>query len=170
MKFDRRAFRNALGHFPTGVVIVTAPAPGREPVAMTVSSFNAVSLDPPLVLFSIDRGAPSLPVLLDAPSFGINVLRREQKELSGRFSHAKGSKWDGIEPQLGTTGCPLIKECLAGFECEHFAAHEAGDHIIIVGRVVRFEIASDGDPLVFFRGAYHDIAASQGRIAEGVQA
>ena len=78
MEWDRRAFRNALGHFPTGVVIVTAPAEGQEPVAMTVSSFNAVSLDPPLVLFSIDRGAPSLPVLLGAPSFGISVLRREQ--------------------------------------------------------------------------------------------
>jgi flavin reductase (DIM6/NTAB) family NADH-FMN oxidoreductase RutF len=170
MEWDRRAFRDALGHFPTGVVIVTAPAEGQEPVAMTVSSFNAVSLDPPLILFSIDRGAPSLPVLLRAPSFGISVLRREQKELSGRFSHGKGSKWEGIEPQLGASGCPLIKQCLAGFECEHFAAHEAGDHIIIVGRVLRFEIASEGEPLVFFRGAYHDIAAPQGQLAQGEQA
>lgn len=170
MKFDRRAFRTALGHFPTGVVIVTAPVEGGEPLAMTVSSFNAVSLDPPLVLFSVDRGAPSLRHLLAARSFGISVLRREQSELSGRFSHAKGRKWDGIEPDLGMTGCPLIKQCLATYECEHFAAHEGGDHLIIIGRVVRFEIAPEGEPLVFFRGAYHGIAAGDADGLKGAKA
>jgi flavin reductase (DIM6/NTAB) family NADH-FMN oxidoreductase RutF len=159
MEFDAIAFRNALGHFPTGVVVVTAPAEGREPVAMTVSSFNAVSLDPPLVLFSIGTGAPSLPTLLAAERFGISVLRHDQSDLSNRFSHAKGEKWNGIEPHLGETGCPLIAPSLATFECVPFAVHEGGDHLVVIGRVLHFNIAPGGEPLVFFRGKYHAIAA-----------
>jgi len=159
MAFDAREFRNALGHFPTGVVLVTAPVDGREPLAMTVSSFNSVSLDPPLVLFSIARTAPSLAALLAAPRFAISVLRHDQSDLSTRFAFARDEKWDGVEPVLGETGCPLIRPCLASFECTHFAHHEGGDHLIIVGRVERFDTAPEGDPLVFFRGSYHHIAA-----------
>ena len=159
MEFDTRAFRNALGHFATGIVVVTAQAEKREPVAMTVSSFNAVSLDPPLVLFSIGREAPSLPTLLAAESFGISVLRQDQSELSNRFSHAKDKKWSGLDPLLGRTGCPLIAPSLATFECAHFATHDGGDHIIIIGCVLSFEVGSEGEPLVFFRGKYHAIAA-----------
>jgi flavin reductase (DIM6/NTAB) family NADH-FMN oxidoreductase RutF len=158
MKFDQRAFRNALGHFPTGVVVVTALTEGREPIAMTVSSFNAVSLDPPLVLFSIGRAAPSLSALLAAENFGISVLRHDQTDLSSRFAGGRGEKWAGIDPVLGETGCPLIGPCLATFECAPFAVHEGGDHLIVVGRVLRFEIAEEGEPLVFFRGGYHAIA------------
>lgn len=159
MNFDPKAFRNALGHFPTGVVVVTSLAEGREPVAMTVSSFNAVSLDPPLVLFSVSRAAPSLAALLETQTFGVSVLRHDQSDLSNRFSHAKGEKWDGIDPQYGETGCPLIAPCLATFECSIFATHDGGDHLIIVGRVLRFESAAEGAPLVFFRGQYHAISA-----------
>jgi flavin reductase (DIM6/NTAB) family NADH-FMN oxidoreductase RutF len=158
MQFDQRAFRNALGHFPTGVVVVTALTEGREPIAMTVSSFNAVSLDPPLVLFSIGRAAPSLPALLAAENFGISILRHDQTDLSSRFAGGRGEKWAGIDPVLGETGCPLIGPCLATFECAPFAVHEGGDHLIVVGRVLRFEIAEEGEPLVFFRGGYHAIA------------
>jgi flavin reductase (DIM6/NTAB) family NADH-FMN oxidoreductase RutF len=161
MGFDQRAFRNALGHFPTGVVVVTAHAGDQEPVAMTVSSFNAVSLDPPLVLFSIGKTAPSLPILLDAETFGISVLDQSQQHLSRRFSGAMGEKWKGIDPIRGETGCPLIGPCLATFECSPFAVHEGGDHLIIIGRVDRFEIAPQGAPLVFFRGQYHALASAQ---------
>lgn len=159
MAFDQRAFRNALGHFPTGVVVVTADTEGGEPIAMTVSSFNAVSLDPPLVLFSVGRTAPSLSALLAARNFGISVLRDDQSELSRRFAGGRGEKWAGIDPRLGQTGCPLIGPCLAAFECAPFAVHEGGDHLIVVGHVLRFEIAEGGEPLVFFRGGYHVIAA-----------
>jgi flavin reductase (DIM6/NTAB) family NADH-FMN oxidoreductase RutF len=158
MEFDQRAFRNALGHFPTGVAVVTASDPNGDPIAMTVSSFNAVSLDPPLVLFSVARSALSLDKLLAAESFGISVLRHDQTELSGRFAHARSPKWSGLEPQVGETGCPLIGPCLAVFECTPHATHDGGDHLIIVGRVVRFEIAPEGEPLVFFRGGYHAIS------------
>lgn len=158
MAFDQRAFRNALGHFPTGVVVVTAQTEGRDPIAITVSSFNAVSLDPPLILFSVGRNAQSLPALLAAKNFGVSVLRADQSDLSSRFAGGRGEKWAGIDPVLGETGCPLIGPCLAAFECTPFAVHEGGDHLIVVGRVLRFEIADEGEPLVFFRGGYHAIA------------
>jgi flavin reductase (DIM6/NTAB) family NADH-FMN oxidoreductase RutF len=161
MLLDQRAFRHALGHFPTGVVVVTAENPDGDPIAMTVSSFNAVSLDPPLVLFSIGKAALSLPSLLAAGHFGISVLRGDQSDMSGRFATARGAKWAGLQPARGATGCPLIGPCLASFECDHYATYEGGDHVIIVGRVLQFELASEGEPLVFFRGAYHALANLQ---------
>lgn len=160
VQFDQRAFRNALGHFPTGVAVVTAHAGALSPVAMTVTSFNAVSLEPPLVLFSIRRDAASLPSLLAADSFGISVLRQDQSALSSRFANGRSEKWAGIEPVRGTTGCPLVGPCLASFECVPFAVHEGGDHRIIIGRVVSFEMAGEGAPLIFFRGRYHAIAGA----------
>lgn len=158
MAFDARAFRDALGLFPTGVAVVTAPAEGYDPVAITVSSFNSVSLDPPLILFSVRRDLPSLSSLLTAGSFGVSILRQEQSDLSSHFAGGRGAKWAGIEPVRGATGCPLIGSCLAAFECTPFAVHEGGDHLIVVGRVVRFEFVESGEPLVFFRGRYHGIA------------
>ncbi|WP_414899703.1 flavin reductase family protein [Sphingomonas flavalba] len=158
MTFDQRAFRDALGRFPTGVVVVTAHVEGGDPIALTVSSFNAVSLEPPLVLFSISKAAASLPVLLAAPHFGVSVLRHDQSELSSRFAGRRDTKWVGLEPTRGVTGCPLIDPCLAAFECAPHAVHEGGDHLIIVGRVLEFETRQDGAPLVFFRGGYHAIA------------
>jgi flavin reductase (DIM6/NTAB) family NADH-FMN oxidoreductase RutF len=158
MPFDQRAFRNALSHFPTGVAVVTAPAEGQDPIAITVSSFNSVSLDPPLILFSIHRHLYSLETLLQAERFGVSVLRQEQHHLSSRFAGRQGAKWADVAPVQGETGCPLIGSCLASFECAPFAVHEGGDHLIIVGRVLRFATAEEGVPLVFFRGAYHAIA------------
>jgi flavin reductase (DIM6/NTAB) family NADH-FMN oxidoreductase RutF len=159
MNIDPYAFRDALGHFPTGVTVVTAHASGRDPVAMTVSSFNSVSLDPPLILFSVSRSAPSLQALLDADTFGVSVLRREQTDLSGRFAGMASDKWTGVQCRMGESGCPLIGPCLATFECAPFGVHEGGDHLIIVGRVLCFETADEGEPLVFFRGKYHQIAS-----------
>lgn len=158
---EPRALRNALGHFPTGVTVVTAPNPDGDPVAMTVSSFNAVSLDPPLVLFSIGREALSLPTLLAAEHFAVSVLRGDQSELSSRFAHPKGAKWAGLEPRRGVTGCPLAGQGLAVFECVPHAVYEGGDHLIIVGRVLSFEVAEEGEPLIFFKGGYHSIAVDR---------
>ena len=158
MASDQRSFRSALSQFPTGVTVVTAPNADGDPLAMTVSSFNAVSLDPPLVLFSVRRTAYSLPTLLAAEHFAVSVLRGDQTELSARFARPEGSKWAGLEPRIGATGCPLAGEGLATFECAPHAVHDGGDHVIVVGRVLSFEVADEGDPLVFFRGNYHSIA------------
>lgn len=158
MLSDQQSFRHALGHFPTGVAVVTAATPDGDPAAMTVSSFNSVSLDPPLVLFSVGRMASSLLPLMAAEHFGISILRGDQREVSARFSGSRGEKWNGLSPTLGRTGCPLIRPSLATFECSMYATYEGGDHLIIVGKVEQFEIAEDGEPLVFFRGGYHGLA------------
>lgn len=154
MEDEQRQFRNALGCFATGVTVVTAPAASGDPIGMTVSSFNSVSLDPPLVVFSIGRWAHSLEVLQDSPSYAVNVLGRDQMELSNRFARPGTDKWHGVNWKEGTHGVPLLDGAIATFECEPFAVHEGGDHLVFLGRVTRYESVPAGEPLVFFRGGY----------------
>jgi flavin reductase (DIM6/NTAB) family NADH-FMN oxidoreductase RutF len=162
--FDSRRFRDALGQFPTGIVVVTADAPSGERIGMTVSSFNSVSLDPPLVLFSVLRRANSFAAWQGVTRYAINVLSEEQEELSNRFARAMGDKWVGLPPLRGEAGLPILPNTLATFECEAFARHEGGDHEIFVGRVlaVRDNVAKRGRPLVFFDGRYRRVAQSDG--------
>ena len=127
---------------------------------MMVSSCNEVSLDPPLVLFRVRRSALSLPILLAAEHFAVSVLRGDQSEVSLRFARGGAGKWEGLEPRRGATGCPLAGGGLATFECAPYAIHEGGDRLIIVGRVLAFEATDQGEPLVFFRGDHHAIAAT----------
>ena len=153
--FDSPAFRRALGQFATGVAVVTAHDPAGEPVGLTISSFNAVSLSPPLVLFSVQRKAYALGALRRAKGYAVNILSEGQQHLSQRFSRALDSgRWAVAPHALGRTGAPLIHGALARFECEPHAVHDGGDHLIFVGRVVGFETAEGDAPLVFFRGAY----------------
>ena len=149
-----REFRRALGQFATGVAIVSAPGPQGEPIGMTISSFNSVSLDPPLVLFSVARNARSLAALSVAEGYAINVLSEEQQPLSNRFARPATDKWSSVRYAEGVTAAPLIEDTLACFECRPYAQYDGGDHVIFVGRVVHFRLASDGEPLVFFRGRY----------------
>ncbi|SHI98324.1 NADH-FMN oxidoreductase RutF, flavin reductase (DIM6/NTAB) family [Roseomonas rosea] len=155
--FDPRALRHALGQFATGVAIVTAPG-AEAPVGMTISSFNSVSLDPPLVLFSVARSAHSLPALLDAPGYAIHVLGREQEETSGRFARALAGKWQGIGHRPGLHDAPLLDGALAHFECAAHARHDGGDHVIFLARVLRFSLRDAGEPLIFFRGRYRALS------------
>lgn len=150
---DLRAFRDALGCFATGVTIVTTRAPDGAPVGFTANSFSSVSLDPPLVLFSLHRQALSLAAFQAAPGFAINVLREDQGALSTRFASPAGDKWGDIAHRSGESGSPLLEEALARFDCVRHAVHEGGDHLIFVGRVLRFE-AREGRPLLFCRGRY----------------
>lgn len=153
-----QAFRRALGEFATGVAIVTARGRGQDLVGMTMSSFNSVSVDPPLVLFSVDRKALSLPAMLDAKGFAVNVLSREQENISNQFARALSNKWDQVKTRVGHAEAPLISGALAHFECEPYANYDGGDHVIFVVRVVR-HAAHPGAPapLIFFRGRYRDI-------------
>ena len=151
---EERAFRDALGMFATGVTVVTAAGDSGEPVGLTVSSFNSVSLDPPLVLFSIDREALSLAALRRAPGYAVSVLSADQIELSRRFASAGADKWTGLDLEFGFGGAPLIPGAIAAFECRPYATHEGGDHEIFVGQVVGHRIAPFAAPLVFFGGQY----------------
>jgi flavin reductase (DIM6/NTAB) family NADH-FMN oxidoreductase RutF/DNA-binding MarR family transcriptional regulator len=154
---DPRAFRDGLGYFATGVVVVTAEAPNGNRVGLTISSFNSVSLDPPLVLFSIARNVQSLVDLEGSHRYAVNILRSDQRELSDRFSRRGTDKWSDVQVRRCKNGCPRLDQSLAAFECVPYATYDGGDHVIFVGRVVHFETSSTGRPLLFFRGAYANV-------------
>lgn len=158
---DPRAFRNTLGRFATGVAIVTAPSgDGEADVGMTISSFNSVSLDPPLLLFSIAKSAHSLAALEKAERIGINILSQAQEALSSRFARAGADKWADCAKAPDAHGAPLIEGALAHFECAPHACHDGGDHVIFVVRVLRFEAPFDDEPLLFFKGKYRTLAST----------
>jgi flavin reductase (DIM6/NTAB) family NADH-FMN oxidoreductase RutF len=157
--FSMRALRDVLGLFPTGVTVVTTKGPDGTLNGVTVSSFNSVSLEPALILFSLSRKSKSLPTLLEASSFAINFLRQSQKDISARFASSTSDKWAGVAHRPGVTGCPCIEGALAVLECSLYAHYDGGDHVIIVGRVLDIESHPDNSPLVFYRGNYHSIAA-----------
>ena len=150
----QRAFRNALGQFPTGVCVVTARAAEGEDLGMTISSFNSLSLDPPLVLFSIDRRSRSLDKWEAAEGYAINILAESQKDVSGRFARPLGNKWTGIDFDRGHADAPLLRGAIACFECSPFTSHDGGDHVLFIVRVVRFRTFANRSPLIFCKGHY----------------
>jgi flavin reductase (DIM6/NTAB) family NADH-FMN oxidoreductase RutF len=154
---DPQAFRNALGCFATGITVVTAVAPSGELLGVTANSFNSVSLDPPLVLFSLHRAAYSLGAFTDGGHFAVNILGEAQRELSMRFAKALGDKWTGVDYELWETGAPIIKGCLASFECRTRALYDGGDHVIFLGEVLRLRTGEGGRPLLYFRGRYRGL-------------
>ena len=155
--FDARLLRQALGLFPTGVAIVTARLGEGERLGMTVSSFNAVSLAPPLVLFGVAETARGHAAWAKAEHFAVNVLAEDQADLSSRFARADTEKWAGLEDLRGrATDAPLIPGALASFECRAFARHPGGDHLVILGEVLALHRRPllAPRPLVFFASRY----------------
>lgn len=150
---DPTTFREALGRFATGVTVVTAVDALGLPVGMTVSAFSSLSLEPPLILVCIGREAKSLEAISGAPWFAVNILAEGQKGLSYRFAAKAGDKFEGLDWQPGEGGSPLLAGCIAILECRHHRLFEGGDHVILTGRVERVRTA-EGDPLLYFRGAY----------------
>jgi flavin reductase (DIM6/NTAB) family NADH-FMN oxidoreductase RutF len=149
---DARHLRNALGRFPTGVAIVTTRGPARLE-GLTVNSFAALSLDPALVLWSLNHKSPSVPGFRAAGHFAVNVLRATQVALSHRFAARRDHKFDGLEHDEGLGGAPILRDMLATFECETASIGEGGDHLLFIGRVHRVTY-DEGDPLIFNAGKY----------------
>ena len=143
-------FRHALGQFPTGVTVVTAMA-GDHPVGMTANSFSSVSLDPPLVLWSVAKSSPSHDPFVAAEAFAIHFLGANHGELAMRFGRRGSDKFADIQHAPGVTGAPLIDGLAPIFECKTWARYPGGDHTILVGEVVRF-VERNHDPLVFHSG------------------
>lgn len=160
--------RSALGLFPTGVAVVTAgDAHTDDRVGMTITSFNSVSLDPPLVLFSIGKKALSLPFLNNANMYSINILGEHHQTISNRFATAKSDKWSGTEV-VHHEGLPFtLADAVVSLQCESYAQHDGGDHIIFVGRVLRIHYQTDASsmPLVFFRGKYAALQSEEAALA-----
>lgn len=157
MSLDTDAFRGALSQFATGVAVVTTRGSSDEAVGLTMSSFNSVSLDPPLILFSVDRQARSLPAMLAAEGYAVNILGREQEGLAAGFARSLTDKWVDVAHSVGLAEAPLLHGALAHFECVPYAHHDGGDHVVFIGRVVRFTAEGGGEPLVYFRGSYRTV-------------
>jgi len=159
MNFDERELRDVLGLFATGIAVVTAEVEGTK-LAATVSSFNAVSLSPPLVLFSIARKAHSFAHWQRTASFAVMVLEERQRDISSRFAKSGTDKWKDIKPVAAANGAPLLPDWLACFECETYARYDGGDHEIMVGRVIRLSASAmqTASPLVFYRGRYYALS------------
>jgi len=155
---DPKAFRNALGSFATGVTVVTTLDKDGNKVGMTANSFNSVSLDPMLVLWSIAKTANTFDTYNEADHFAIHILGAEQQNISNKFASKGVDRFEGIETKEGIAGIPVLTDCKAAFQCTIESRFEGGDHIILVGRVEAFETQEDKAPLIFHAGQYAQLA------------
>jgi 3-hydroxy-9,10-secoandrosta-1,3,5(10)-triene-9,17-dione monooxygenase reductase component len=150
---DPKEFRTALGSFTTGVTVITARAGDGTAVGLTANSFNSVSLDPPMVLWSLSKKAQSLPAFTTTRHWAVHVLAADQESLSDRFARRGEDKFAGLALESGHEGVPLLKGCSARFQCKTSFQYEGGDHIIFVGEVVAFD-RCEHPPLAFHAGRY----------------
>jgi 3-hydroxy-9,10-secoandrosta-1,3,5(10)-triene-9,17-dione monooxygenase reductase component len=151
--FDSAKFRQVLGHFPTGVTVVTAAA-DDGPVGLAVGSFASVSLDPPLVAFFPAKNSSSWPMIEAAGAFCVNILAEDQEDVCRRFAMKGDDKFVGLGWKPAPSGAPLLDGVLAWIDCGIDAVTDAGDHYCVMGRVRELAVAHDGAPLLFFRGGY----------------
>lgn len=148
-----RPLKNAFGRFATGIAVAACRGEGGAITALTINSFTSVSLEPPLVLWCLENRASSYSAFMAAESYAVSILGAGQQQTSQRFAHfiPNGPREDEFE--RWTTGAPVLKDRLAGFDCKVVARHEAGDHMILVGEVVRFDSA-EGAPLIYYASSY----------------
>lgn len=154
MSLDSREFRNALGTFTTGVCVITANPEGMNPFGMTVNSFASVSLDPALVLWSIQNDSECLAGFDQANHFAVNVLAQDQMELSNLYAKKGDHELDKAHYRLGRTGLPVLRGAVTSFECSLWERYPGGDHTILVGKVVAMESNPNKLPLLFSAGKY----------------
>ena len=150
---DPRAFRDALGRFTTGVTIVTTRTRSGHRCGVTVNSFSSLSLDPPLVLWSLARGSSSHSAFEEAAHFVVHVLAEDQEPLARQFARSGIDRFAGIAVEDGPEGLPMLPDAAARFECRTLCRHWGGDHVIFVGQVEAFALAADRRPLIFHAGA-----------------
>jgi flavin-dependent trigonelline monooxygenase, reductase component len=151
---DIAELRQALGSYATGVTVVTTLDSKGEPKGFTASSFTSVSLDPPLVLVCIGKGAACYPAFTGTTQFGVNVLCQDQLHVSRRFASKSADKFADIAWVSGTTGSPILPGSMAWLDCQLHDRLEAGDHLILIGRVLRFGHSPERQPLGYHRGSY----------------
>ena len=149
-----QSLRAALGRFATGVTIVTAKAANGRLVGLTANSFNSVSLNPPLVLWSLSRSAASMATFAEGSHYAINVLGADQRALAERFAAKGVDRWQDVRYQEGASGAPLLEGTVAVFECFNRSRYEEGDHVIFVGEVERCQHRAGASPLLFHGGQF----------------
>lgn len=164
---DPTVLREVMSQYPTGVVVVTATGADGEPLGMTVGSFNSASLDPPLVMFMPDRSSSSWQALrASGTRFGVNVLGADQEHICRAVATRKQDKFEGIGWHLSPSGNPVIDGCVAHVDCETEAIHEAGDHHVVLGRVMEMGVHNPVEPLLFLRGGYGSFAPRSLAVAD----
>ncbi|MBN9426128.1 MAG: flavin reductase family protein [Burkholderiales bacterium] len=151
---DPALYRKALGCFATGVAVVTTVTAAGAPVGLTVNSFSSVSLEPALVLWSLRRQSSACEIFSQASCFAVNLLQSAQEDISTRFASRGAEKFEGLRIRHGLDGVPLLPDCVAAFECRTVRTHIEGDHLLFIGRVERFTLHPDTEPLIYCRGAY----------------
>jgi|ERR1700687_357893 len=156
MPIDKQEFRRVLGHFAAGVTIVTTIGDDGKPYGLTATAFTSVSLEPPLVLVCVDKRSESHPHFHTSRVFAVNFLGVDHEHLSRRFAVTGGDKFTDLATDKGVTGAPILPEALGYLDCSTVEVFEGGDHTIFLGRVEAAN-AREGEPLLYFRGAYRQI-------------
>jgi len=155
--FDGRSLRDTVGRFATGVTIITGRSADGQDVGLTANSFTSVSLDPPLLLFCLAETAQSHDAFGEGSHFAVNILSADQQELSNRFAKSGGDKFGGLTTERWDSGVAILPGSLANLECVTHSQVVAGDHVIVIGRVLRLR-SGEGAPLLFHRGGYAQLA------------
>lgn len=157
---DGQLFRDTMGHYASGLTIVSGMQAGGTPVGFTCQSFFSVSIDPPLVSFSVMKTSTTYPLIRETGTFAVNVLAHHQRDVSDQFARSGTGKWRGIAWTETVHGNPIIEDTLMWLDCSVRSEHEAGDHLIVVGRV-RVMSPSEWhrhEPLIYFKGAYRHLS------------
>ncbi len=154
MTFDAREFRNALGCFATGIAVVTSMKEGGVPLGITVNSFSSVSLEPPLILFSLGHTGNHCQEFKESGKFAVNILSATQKDLCDRFASPQPDRFTGIDYDPGENGSPVFGNSLAVIECETWKAVEAGDHLIFICQVTNVVTHDEKTALLFHKGTF----------------
>ncbi len=157
MAIDKFELRRVMGHFPTGVTVITTFSKSGQPHGLTANAFTSVSLVPPLILVCVDKSAESYPCFEESKCFTVNFLAEDQEDISRRFAVSGGNKFEGIGYRLGANQAPILNGVLAYMECKVVAGYEGGDHTIYVGEVLETE-TREAKPLVFYRGGYRNLS------------
>jgi len=157
MSIDTREMRNALGRFATGVCIISTVTNEGEALGLTANSFASVSLDPPLVLWSLQNDSEVFNRYSSTRYYAINFLAQQQQELSARYAKKGDHVLASSHFTPGKFGAPILNEAVASLECELHATHAGGDHVIIVGKVVNMQVYEGRNPLLFFAGTYREL-------------
>jgi len=154
MTIDPREFRNTLGLFATGITVVTTNDSNGEKIGVTINSFASVSLEPPLVLFSLKTESPLTNIFLSQEKYNICVLADDQENVSNLFASHEEDKFSKVDWKEGENGTPVLNGTLATLECKRAEAHMGGDHTIFVGQVTNIEASEEGGPLLYYKGGY----------------
>ena len=153
MPIEKNELRRIMGHFATGVTVITTVSKDAAPFGLTANAFMSVSLEPPLLLISVDKKAESYPHFEQSRVFTINILRDDQEGLSRRFAVSGGNKFEGIAYRRGANNVPILEDTLAHIECRLYASYDGGDHTLYLGEILEAE-TREGKPLLFYRGGY----------------